>query len=284
MAIVDLDAHVGAWAMDSFKFYFPDVDVLKVQEIIYDAVKFNSEISYDLVSFEPNEQMDTIDQIEQSNKTSEMQPMQITRSETVSNSYTWSAEHGFSVGVSVSASFKVPFVGGLDTTVETQYSYNTTESKTETKSRTWQFQQTVNVPSNSKITALIMLQKTQPKIPFTLTVSMQGFITVYVVYKSKKDGKYYSFPVVPQQGIAGIFSQKPLANYSVSGRVVYFQTSGVFEASEGLKAIIDITESPISALETYSEDSSKFNEQPTKSWTIPANPEKDLILEGIFRA
>jgi len=275
MAIVDLDAHIRAWMVDRCKNRFGSDREIKIIKLDYNNVKFNSQINYQLDQFNPNEQMDTIDQLEQYNRTSLVQQMQITRSETVTNSYTWSAEHGFSVGVSVSASFKVPFIGGIDTTVETEYSFNSTESQTEERSRTWAFVQTVNVPPYSRIIALLMIQKTKPSIPFTLSCSMEGNLRVEAdIYKNGiKELWYFVEPT-----IAGIIADKPLANFSWNGYVAYFKTSGVFQASEGIKALIDLEEFPL-ARETSSEDS---NEQPTKRWTIPATSEEELVVGETF--
>lgn len=140
----------------------------------WSGVHFDSQINYLLDHLNPGEKMDTIDTLEQRNGTSQVQEMQIHRFEEVKSSYTWTSEHGFSVGVSVTASFEVPFLAGLDTTVETSYSYTNTQSQTEERTRGWDFTQTVNVAPHTKVSALLMIQKTQPQIPYTLSCAIAG--------------------------------------------------------------------------------------------------------------
>ncbi|HZO72978.1 MAG TPA: ETX/MTX2 family pore-forming toxin [Ktedonobacteraceae bacterium] len=240
--VVDLDAHIReVEAAEALK-TFTDSDEVRNMQLDYSEVRFDSQINYLLDQLNPGEQMDTIDQLEQSNNTSQIQPMQIRRYEEVKNSYTWTSEHGFSVGVTVSAKIKVPFVGGIDTSVETSYSYTSTESQTEEKTRGWDFTQTVNVAPYTKVIALLMLQKTKPRIPYTLSCTITGNVKTAadLYYRGQLKGYYeYAAPVSMYIAI------KPLANFRWEGYAAYFTSSGIFTANEGIKALIDLKETPL---------------------------------------
>ncbi|HEU5376129.1 MAG TPA: ETX/MTX2 family pore-forming toxin [Ktedonobacteraceae bacterium] len=248
-SIVDLDAHIRQLTKEYILASYPGNDDVRNIQINYFDVRFNSQINYLLDQLNPGEQMDTIDQLEQSNNTSQTQPMQIRRSESVTNSYSWSSTNGFRVGVSVSTKIKVPFIGGIDTTVETEYSYSSTETQTEERTRTWDFTQTVNVAPYTKVIALLMLQKTQPRIPYELTCSMTENLSINAdVYKNGQK----QFAVWYAPSVAWIIFKKPLTGFSYNGNTAYFKGSGVFTANEGIKAIIDLKEYPLNQPERAS--------------------------------
>src|ERR1700761_467661 len=150
------------------------IDELRDIVVDFQRARFDGRIDYNLPAATSSTKMDTIDQIEQSNNTSQIQVMKIARSETISNSYTWATELGFSASVAVTATIKVPFIGGMDTSVGTNFSFSSTRSKTEEKSRTWQFEEQGNVAPRTRVTALLMIQKTTPRVPFTMTCAVTG--------------------------------------------------------------------------------------------------------------
>jgi hypothetical protein len=240
-SITNLDAHIRQYCREHF-LKDPRYDDFRNMTVSYSGVQFSSQINYLLDQLNPGEQMDTIDQLEQTNNTSQTQPMSISRSESVTNSYSWSSEHGFSVGVTVSTKIKVPFIGGIDTSVETNYSYTDTETQTEEKTRTWDFTQTVNVAPRTKVIAILMLQKTKPRIPYELTCAITGELGVRA--DGYKNGTHIA-TITWTPTVALAVYEKPLAGFSYNGNTAYFRGSGVFTASEGIKAIIDLTEYPL---------------------------------------
>lgn len=241
-SVVDLDAHIREVETSYLLETYTDCDEVRILKVDYSKVRFDSQINYLLDQLNPGEQMDTIDQLEQSNNTSQIQPMQIRRYEEVKNSYTWTTEHGFSVGVTVSAKIKVPFVGGIDTSVETSYSYTSTESQTQEKTRGWDFTQTVNVAPYTKVIALLMLQKTKPRIPYTLSCTITENVKIYADLYYRGQKKVYCEDAAP---VSWYISRKPLPNFRWEGYAAYFTSSGIFTANEGIKALIDLKETPL---------------------------------------
>jgi hypothetical protein len=240
------------------EFYSSEIDEVKIASVDYKGVQFLSQINYHLDQMTQATKKDTIDQMTEQNKTSVDQLMQISRSQSVNNDYTWSVDQGFSIGVSVSANIQVPFVGGLDTSVQTSYTWNQTKSQTESKSRTWDFSQAVTVPPQKKVAATLMLEKTRPRIPFDLTCTMIGYLDIHA--RGYKNGKYLTW-IWWGPSIADAFAQKPsLANFSYSGNTLYFKSSGTFEANEEIKATIAL------------EESSLINTRSTQKRTIDALP------------
>jgi len=211
----------------------PDFPNLKYD---YRELHFDGDINYHLEEGTSSTIKDTIDEVDDTNRSStETTIFRLKRGEKVTNSYSWSSEQSVSVGISVSTTIKVPFVGGIDTTIETNYSFSSTETKTETKERYWEIVKEIPVPPRTKTTAIIMLEKTVPRVPFEMIGEFRGNILLDLGGDQ---------PI--RLPIAGFFSpEDPLPNVQVQGEKVYFRTSGVFTASEGIRIIIDGTETPL---------------------------------------
>lgn len=271
VAVTDVLAHIGEVAEVYLREQYPQYDTIKITNVRTSSdTQFSSQINYKIDQLVPNTHFDTIDQLEQTNNTSLVQEMQINRSEEVTNSYSWSATHGFSVGISVSSSFKVPFIGGIDTEISTSYSFDTTESQTEERKRTWSFTQKVNVAPQTKVKAIIMLEKTTPRVPFDLSCAITG--EFYVHAEGYKNGvKQITISLYPT--LAWVVFKRPLAGFSYSGNTAYFRTSGVFTANEGINGIIDITESPLN-------DPSRVSKRQTINVTPGMDPRSEIQEEG----
>lgn len=243
MSIFDIDAQVRRFVIDHIEtIHAPNVKVTDVRNIQYPNLMTNSEITYLYDSVVPNEVWDTLDFIEERNGTSLIQEFQISRTEETTSSFTWSIESGFTFSVSVGASVKVPFVGGIDTSIETSLSLSTTSSQTEERTRSWEFTKTVKVPPQTIVTARVMLLKTKPRVPFNLNAFFQGNFTAqaYINYQGRPSGFYDV-----NESLAKAFEGYAIPNFSIQNGVLNFKTSGVFQANDGIKGLIDLNESPL---------------------------------------
>jgi hypothetical protein len=244
MEIIDLDKIIREAA-------FPPGSAVNVS-VNYDKAVFTSDCKYKTEPYVENTQKDTIDKLTQNNGTSQTQPMVINRKEEITNSYSWSTEHGFSVGIELKATFKVPVIGGLDTKVSTQYSFKSTTTKTEEKKRTWDFSQTVNVAPEKKVTAILMIEKTRPNIPFELTCAITG--TVKVSGEYRVDGRVSLASVESSPAGCILVGKKELPRgFSITGSTLYFKTNGIFTAQEGINARIDLIETPLNTSKALNE-------------------------------
>ncbi|WP_378734949.1 ETX/MTX2 family pore-forming toxin [Nocardia brasiliensis] len=239
---IDLDKHFRDASYSIIGKDNPDATNIEVQELLLDELSFDGDINYHLDKLNPDTVMDTIDSVSEKNHTSVEQETTVTRHETITNSYTWSSEHSVSVGVSLSTTIKVPLVGGIDTTVSTEYSFTSSKSATETKERGWEFQKKITVPKHTKVTAVLQIEKTKPRIPYTMVGAFSGGVTIkgkvtFPDYETEVN--YFRWPVFL------FFEAKPLAGFHNEGTKTYFHTDGIFEASEGIRAIIDVIEEPL---------------------------------------
>ena len=87
------------------------------------------------------------------NLTGETQEMNINFNESVTSSYTWSAEAGITVGVEVALKTGVPIVAEGKVTVSTELSFAYTWGESLDVSRSLGYEMLVSVPPNSKVVA-----------------------------------------------------------------------------------------------------------------------------------
>ncbi|WP_181721229.1 ETX/MTX2 family pore-forming toxin [Nocardia gipuzkoensis] len=262
---IDVNKHLSDTIVYIVKKGLPANADVKFERLVFDFLEFDGDINYHLDQWSPSTVMDTIDTVTETNNTSVPQQTTVIRTEKVTNSYTWSSEHSVSVGISLTSSVKVPFIGGIDTTISTEYSYTSSESKTETKERGWEFHKQLTIPPRSKVTAILMIEKTKPSVPYTMVGAFGGYIRGEGSYTAPgQSGKFsYGFP------ITSIFAEKPLAGFRNEGAKTYFRTNGVFVANEGIKAIIDVTETPLD------------NREPARNYIIDVTPELMQTLEVV---
>lgn len=94
---------------------------------------------------------------------------------TIENSVTHSTTHGFNLGVTASAKFKVPFVGetGMETTVE--YNFSDTSSNTTSESYTYTAPpQNIIVPAHSSVEVIVRLNTVKAKGNVKLLSKISG--------------------------------------------------------------------------------------------------------------
>ncbi|PRQ53175.1 putative clostridium epsilon toxin ETX/ mosquitocidal toxin MTX2, Agglutinin [Rosa chinensis] len=124
-----------------------------------------------------------------SNNTSVDNTVEFKFAYTESKSSTWSASHSWSVGVSVTASFKVPFIGGTDVTASAEYSGSYEWGETVTSENTLETTYTVTVPANTSISVSLMATKGTCDVPYSYYQRDVLYNGKTVVYK-KDDGLY----------------------------------------------------------------------------------------------
>jgi len=239
--IVDLDKHIrDTIALSLFL-------VSEVGDPIYDNLKFTGRIDYHISDAIFQSQFDTIDQLEDSNPSQTATTVvHIEREADVSNTYTWEVSDGFSYGADATAKFGIttPFTAGIDSKVSFEFTFSKKEVTTTTTTRHWKIQEDIPVPPRTKVTSIIKIEKTQPRVPFDVQGAFTGQVAASVRFVT--DLPFFSHRV--SFPITQIFELNPLANFRVEGDTVYFRSEGIFTANEGIKVIIDGTERPLAVL------------------------------------
>lgn len=108
------------------------------------------------------------------NNTSVQNTQTFTVSETTTDTYTWSLTAGMKVSTSFSA--EVPFVGGIDNSIE--MSTSTTETQTQSTARTWSYATQIFVPPHSKIVSSFIVNEATYNVPFTAKVTVRGLVYI----------------------------------------------------------------------------------------------------------
>ncbi|XP_050379953.1 uncharacterized protein LOC126797356 [Argentina anserina] len=108
---------------------------------------------------------------------------------TESKSSTWTSSSSWLVGVSVSVSFRVPFIGGTDVTTETEFSGSYEWGETVTTENTLETTYTVTVPANTSISVSLMATKGNCDVPYSYYQRDLLYNGKTVVYM-KNDGLY----------------------------------------------------------------------------------------------
>ncbi|MCM6774730.1 ETX/MTX2 family pore-forming toxin [Nocardia sp. CDC159] len=259
--IIDLDKHFKEAVSALLAKDHPGAPHLEVKKLSLDRLIFDGAINYHLDESSSSTAMDTIDEVIETNRTSVQQETTVRRHETITNSYTWTTEHSVSVGISVTAEIKVPLIGGVDTTVSTEYSFKSSKSATETKERGWDFEKKIEIPQHTKVTAVLMIEKTKPRVPYTMVGAFSGYVTGIV------ETPVINWPVMVP--VSRIFDERPLAGFRNEGTKTYFHTDGVFEASEGIRALIDVKEEPLAKGE------------PPRNYIVDVTPELASMTQEI---
>ncbi|PRQ29243.1 putative clostridium epsilon toxin ETX/ mosquitocidal toxin MTX2, Agglutinin [Rosa chinensis] len=83
-------------------------------------------------------------------------------------SSTWKASHSWMIGMSVSASFKIPFIGGTDVTAQAEYSGSYEWGETITSENTLETTYKATVPANTSITVSLMATKGSCDVPYSM--------------------------------------------------------------------------------------------------------------------
>lgn len=108
---------------------------------------------------------------------------------TKSRSTTWTANYSWTVGVSVSASFKIPFIGSAGIDISTEYSGSYEWGETLTSENTLETTYSVVVPPHTSVTVSLMATKGFCDVPFSYyqrDVLYDGRTEIY----RKDDGLY----------------------------------------------------------------------------------------------
>ncbi|XP_062014149.1 uncharacterized protein LOC133730606 [Rosa rugosa] len=104
-------------------------------------------------------------------------------------SSTWKASHSWMVGVSVSASFKIPFIGGTDVTASAEYSGSYEWGETIESENTLETTYKATVPANTSISVSLMATKGSCDVPYLYYQNDVLYSDKSIIYK-KDNGVY----------------------------------------------------------------------------------------------
>ncbi|KAL6135457.1 hypothetical protein ACLB2K_067685 [Fragaria x ananassa] len=123
------------------------------------------------------------------NDTSADNTLQIKLTYRESSSSTWKSSHSWMVGVSVTTSFKIPFIGGTDVTATAEYSGSYEWGETITSENTVETTYTAIVPAYTRVQVRLLAIKGNCDVPYSYYQRDLLYNGQTVIYK-KDDGLY----------------------------------------------------------------------------------------------
>ncbi|MBV6286166.1 ETX/MTX2 family pore-forming toxin [Pseudomonas aegrilactucae] len=189
------------------------------------------------------------------NATSVEQSQSVKFSKATSSTFTWSLQEGIKLGMSVTYKVGVAPIMSVETTISGELSFSSTQTNTQTETKTWEVAQPVIVPAKTQVQSVLIIDESRVTQNFHNKFTLSG--SVCSNSPSKIDGHYYWF-----HSVADIFTKFPQAGFTVRGNQVFYSGDGSFDGVAGIGTRLELTESPIG-------DPSKV----LKAYTlIPATP------------
>lgn len=173
-----------------------------------------------------------------SNSTSVEQSQTVLLSKITTNSFAWTLQEGFKIGMSVKFSVGVPVIGSMDTTITAELSFSNTQTKTATEQRQWSVNQPVRVPSHTEVEAKLLIDEEKFSQRFHSKCVLGGYVCSNS--PDRINGHYFWF-----HSVSDIFNQFPQQGFAVQGPVVLYQGDGHFEGLMGVRTMLNLVERPI---------------------------------------
>jgi hypothetical protein len=213
---------------------YPDMKVsVNVQDPVFfwDAPSLNQDMLYkDRVTNNGSESVSTT----------------ISRSESVSNNFSWSTTEGIKVGASVKVSAK--FAGiGAETEESFEFNFSSTQGESKTTTKTWGVNKTIVTPPKSSTEISWILDRNKSAGTFKSDVTISGNVAIW--FKDKIDlnipgGSNLHWLWFPTP--ASVIRELDNPNgFRTSGRDAIFNAVGKANADVGLESQLWVNETPI---------------------------------------
>uniref|UniRef100_A0A6B0V781 Putative cytotoxin-like protein n=1 Tax=Ixodes ricinus TaxID=34613 RepID=A0A6B0V781_IXORI len=107
------------------------------------------------------------------------------------NTYTYSVERGIDTGLSGSFSAGIPEIVGASSEISVKFSTLWGSTKTETTETTYSVNQKVNVPPESTVQVLLIVNEDVVDVPWTATMNLKGYFAGY--FEKHGVGKFWKY-------------------------------------------------------------------------------------------
>lgn len=184
-----------------------------------------------------------------SNGTNVEQSQTVELSKSTTSTFAWSLTEGFKLSMSAKFKVGVPPIVSAETTISGELSFSSTQTKTESETKTWRVSQPVKVPARTEVEAVLLIDEEK----FSQRFHSRAVLSGYVCSNSpdRIDGHYFWF-----HPIASIFEKFPTRGFTVQfGNRVFWEGDGVFDGLMGVRTRLNLTEKPLDnpkQLRTYS--------------------------------
>jgi len=179
------------------------------------------------------------------NNDTKIQNQQILKkTETSTQSFTWSITEALSIGVEISATEGVPAVASSTQKVTVDLSLSSTQSKTKTQSQSWEVDTIINIPASSSIKADIVIGTQSYDIKFTAAVNLHGNVAIW--NNDKVNGHWLWFiPITSVLADCVAHNIIDTTGYTQVGGGISTKAKGVFSGSQGINVVVNTKQYPL---------------------------------------
>jgi hypothetical protein len=169
------------------------------------------------------------------NDTSVPETQRFNGSETVTETHTWNVTKSIHTGIQTTFQVGVPILAG-GISVNISLNLSSTESQTKTTTKTWGWDMNVTIPAHKRVTATAVLQQAMYDTPFYVKLRVSGY-TELNSFVEVGFGKRFPIGWLFGEGAPGVKVIGPSE--------IEVETSGRFQAVQGVKLTVETHESPI---------------------------------------
>jgi len=167
------------------------------------------------------------------NNSTETDQIQFSRSETTSNSYSWSITESVTVGVTISVEAGIPGICEANDQFSMSLDMSSTQTQTGTDTKSWSVEETINVPPHSTIRVDILVGAGQFSADFTTAIN---FIPNSAGMFSCQGSDRIFYVVFPSDFLS--YGSGP----GVSCGYTSCNTTGSFSGLQGINVQVNVTQ------------------------------------------
>lgn len=113
------------------------------------------------------------------NDTSLVQKSIFKHTKSTTSTFTWTVKEAIDVGISVSVTAGVPLVCSSTTKITADISFDSTQSKTETETQSWEIDREVSVPPRTEVDMTWTINEKQSSATFHADIVLTGYIAIW---------------------------------------------------------------------------------------------------------
>jgi hypothetical protein len=159
------------------------------------------------------------------------------RSESTSNSYTWSNSESIYIGESLSVTAGLPGICEVHDQFEFDLSLNTTETQTGSDTQNWSVSETIGIPAESTVRVDVVIATTSTNCDFTAQVTFNPNAYGNIWCNNVVNGHYEWF-IGAGSFLEGTFGGA-VCNYGACN------VTGTFTALQGVTVYVNVTQCPL---------------------------------------
>jgi len=167
------------------------------------------------------------------------QNSQFSRSESTSNTYSWTFSQTVEDSMSVSVTVPIPDICEIHDSFSASISMTTTDTQTKSDSKNWSVSESITIPPRSTIKVQMEVNTQTYQIPYTADLVFSGYGMTWC--KNKVNGHWCWF--IPPISFLNTTGCVPYGNPDQGDAVCSF--AGTFYGTQGVQVFVNVTRCPL---------------------------------------